>query len=74
MRFSLNNPDSPEAVVSATIWGLDPSLYSEQIAAYARSKYELFDDAQRAAIVAFLEAMTDSSYGEDAIRALREWS
>jgi hypothetical protein len=74
MRFSLNNPDSPEAVVSATIWGLDPSLYSEQIAEYARSKYALFDKAQRAAIVAFLEAMTDSSYGEDAIRALREWS
>jgi hypothetical protein len=74
MRFSLNNPDSPEAVVSAPIWSLDPSLYSERIAAYARSKYALFDEAQRAAIIAFLEAMTDSSYGENAVHALREWS
>jgi hypothetical protein len=74
MRFSLNNPDSAEAVVSATIWDFDPSLYSERIAAHMRSQYELFDDAQRGAIVAFLEAMTDSSYGEDATRALREWS
>ena len=74
MRFSLTNPDSPEAVVSATIWALDPSLYSERIAAYARSKYELFDEAQRAALVSFLEAMTESSYGDDARRALREWT
>jgi len=74
MRFSLNNPDSPEAVVSATIWGLDPSLYSEQLAVYSRSKFELFDETQRGAIVAFLEAMTDSSYGDDALRALREWT
>jgi hypothetical protein len=73
MRYSLNNPDSPEAAVSGTIWALDPSLYSERIAAYARSKYELFDDAQRAAIVSFLEAMTESSYGDDARHALREW-
>lgn len=73
MRFALRNPDSSEAVVSATIWGLDPSMYSERIAAYARSKYVLLDNEQRAAIVAFLEAMTESSYGEDAVRALREW-
>lgn len=73
MRFALRNPDSAEAVVSSTIWALDPSLYSERIAAYARSKYELFDEAQRAAIVSFLEAMTDSSYADDALRALGEW-
>jgi len=73
MRFALLNPDSPEAVVSSTIWALDPSLYSEGIDAYARSKYVLFDEAQRAAIVTFLDAMTDSSYGDDALRALQEW-
>ena len=73
MRFALLNPDSPQAVVSSTIWALDPNLYSDGIAAYARSKYALFDEAQRAAVVAFLEAMTDSSYGDDALRALQEW-
>lgn len=73
LRFALEHPDSSAAVVSATIWDLDPSMYDERIAAYSRSMYVLFDDAQRAAIVAFLEAMTDSSYGADAERALKEW-
>jgi len=73
MGHALENPDSPQAYVSSTIWGLDPSLYDEKIAAYARSKYELFDGAQRAAIVAFLEAMRDSTYGDDAEHALTEW-
>jgi hypothetical protein len=60
--------------VSATIWALDPTLYADRIAAYARSKYVMLDELQRAAIVAFLQAMTDSSYGDDARRALREWT
>ena len=33
----------------------------------------VFDETQRAAIVAFFDAMTDSSYGDDALRALQEW-
>ena len=74
MRYCLNNPDSAEAVVSSTTWHLEPNLYSERIAAYTRSQFELLDEAQRASIVSFLEAMMESSYGDDALHALVEWT
>lgn len=73
MCHALRNPDSSAAYVSGTIWHLDPSLYAPTIAEYARSKFVLFDDAQRQAVVAFLQAMLGSGYREDARKALQEW-
>ena len=71
MRFVLRNPESAEAVVSSTIWALDPTIHEGDLADFARSKYELLADAQRRAVVAFLRAM--AQFDPDAGRALRSW-
>jgi hypothetical protein len=73
MCHALRNPDSGAAYVSGTIWHLDPSLYAPTIEEFTRSKFELFDDAQRKAVIAFLQAMLGSAYREDARNALQEW-
>ena len=70
MRFVLRHPDGGAAVVSSTIWSLQPSLYDEDLAAFARSKFVLLETSHKLAIVAFLEAM--ESY-EDTSGALRDW-
>jgi hypothetical protein len=71
LGFVLRHPDGGAAAVSSTIWSLQPSLYDEPLASFARSKYVGLEAAQRRAIVAFLEAM--SPY-EDTAGALRDWS
>ena len=71
MGFALRHPDGGAAAVSSTIWSLQPSLYDEPLAAFARSKYVGLDTAQRGAVVSFLEAM---SVYEDTADALRDWS
>ncbi|HEX7247543.1 MAG TPA: DUF6714 family protein [Actinomycetota bacterium] len=70
MRFALRHPDGGAAVVSSTVWSLQPSLYDEPLAAFARSKFVLLDAAHRRAIVAFLEAMAPY---EDTTSALDDW-
>ena len=73
MRFALLNPESPEAVIDSAVWALFPSLYRDsKLEEFAISKYALLDDAQRDAIVAFLEAM-DSLGHPDAAGALEYW-
>jgi hypothetical protein len=74
MCHALRNSDSGDAYVSSTIWGLDPPMYAENLARFVASKYALFDDGQKAAVIAFLTAMTDSIYGDDALHALEYWS
>jgi hypothetical protein len=73
LSYALRNRQSAEACVSATIWHLDPALYDEKIAAFTRSKFALFNGAQRAAVIAFLEAMLASDYADDAEHALKSW-
>jgi len=73
LSYALRNPNSAEACVSTTIWHLDPALYDEKIAAFTRSKFELLDAAQRAAVIAFLIAMRESEYADDAEHALGSW-
>jgi hypothetical protein len=70
--FALRHPNSGEACVSGIIWSLDPTLVGPEVRAFGRSKFTLLDDAQRATIASFLQAMTDSIYADDARRALRE--
>lgn len=73
LSYALRNPNRPEACVSTTIWHLDPTLYDEKIAAFTRSKFAELDDGQRAAVIAFLEAMRSSDYADDAEHALGSW-
>jgi hypothetical protein len=74
MTFALRNPDSAEACVSSTIWHLDPSIYDGKLSRFARTKFALLNDSQKGAVREFLRAMRDSSYGDDAARALGEWT
>jgi hypothetical protein len=70
MGFALRHARSGAAAVSSTIWSLDPDVYAEEhLRAFTRSKLAGFDSAQRAATIAFLEAMDD----DDARRALASW-
>jgi hypothetical protein len=70
LLWVLRHPDSPEAVVDSTVWSLCPSVAPADLRDFVRSKYELLDDAQRRAVVVFLEAMADHP---DAAAALAEW-
>ena len=58
MGFALRHRDSGAAAVDSTIWSLDPDVYKEEnLREFTRSKLAGFDDAQRAATIAFLEAV-----------------
>jgi hypothetical protein len=63
MRRVLRHPGSGAAVVGSTLWSLTPE--------WSLVKFVDFDTAQRAAVITFLEAMTD--YDEDAWRGLEYW-
>jgi hypothetical protein len=70
MGFTLRHVGSGAAVVGSTIWSLDPGAYAEEhLRAFTRSKLVGFDAAQRAATIAFLEAVDD----EDSRHALAWW-
>jgi hypothetical protein len=73
MRFALRHPDSGAAAVDSTVWGLWPFVYEDaEIREFAASKLTLFTDDQRAAVIAFLDAMSGLHH-EDAAKALRYW-
>jgi hypothetical protein len=63
MRWVLRHPDGGAAVVGSTLWALTPE--------WSLVKFGDFDAAQRAAVIAFLEAMT--AFDEDAWRGLEYW-
>jgi hypothetical protein len=71
MLFVLRHPESPEAVVSSTIWAFDPTIYETNLRDFVASKFALLDGDQRTAIAAFLEAM--SEHDPDAARARAYW-
>lgn len=70
MSWVLRHPKSPAAVVDSTLWALAPSRNPPELVAFALSKFMLLDEAQRAAIAAFLEALKDL---EDVDEALEYW-
>ena len=71
LSYCLRNPESPEAVVDSTVWAFLPTMFVSSLQDYVASKFSLLDDAQRAAVEAFLEAMVP--FNQDAGRALEYW-
>jgi hypothetical protein len=60
LSFALRHLDTGAAAVDSTIWSLSPDRYDDpELRAFARSKLEPLDERQRAAAVAFLEAVRD---------------
>jgi len=69
MVFALRNSKSGAAVVDSTVFALTPQ--SGGLAEFAASKFTLFDQAQRAAVVAFLTAIDGDV---DVANALPLWA
>lgn len=71
MRWSLAHPDSIEYVVESTLRAFDPGPEGANLRDFQRSKFALFDAAQRRAVIGFLEAFeADSDLGPTAAMAL----
>jgi Family of unknown function (DUF6714) len=77
MSFTLRHLDSGAAVVDSTIWSLAPVFYSDPgIQDFVVSKLATLTDGQRAAVVAFLDAVRelgDDYLAEQAGLALGYW-
>jgi hypothetical protein len=77
LRFALRRLDSGAAAVDSTIWSLSPPRYDDPgLQAFAASKLEPLDERQRAAAVAFLEAVRelgDEHVAAEAELALGWW-
>jgi hypothetical protein len=68
MSFALRHQDGGAAVVGSTVYALAPA--QGDLRDFSLSKFDLFDQAQREAVLAFLEAM--AGY-EDVDEALEYW-
>jgi uncharacterized protein DUF6714 len=77
MGFTLRRLDSGAAAVDSTIWSLAPVFYEDAaIQDFAVSKFASFDEQQRAAVMAFLEAVIESGddyVADQAAKALSWW-
>jgi len=77
MGFTLRRLDSGAAAVDSTIWSLAPVFYEDPgIQEFAVSKFASLDEGQRAAVIAFLEAVVELGYeyvAEQAGMALSWW-
>ena len=77
MSFTLRRPGSGAAAVDSTIWSLAPVFYDDPgLKDFTVSKLATLTEPQRAAVVAFLEAVRDSGeeyVAEQAGRALGWW-
>ena len=69
LSWVLRHPDGGAAVVSATIFALAP-VADDPLRSFMLSKFSLLDEAQSAAVVAFLRAMAPY---EDVSAALAYW-
>jgi hypothetical protein len=68
MSFALRHQDGGAAVVGSTVYALTPA--QGELREFSLSKFALFDDAQRSAVLAFLGAMISH---EDVDEALEYW-
>ena len=60
MSFTLRRLDSGAAAVDSTIWSLAPVFYEDEaLKDFTASKVSTLTDEQRAAVIAFLEAVTE---------------
>jgi len=77
LRFALRHLDTGAAAVDSTIWSLSPPRYDDPgLQAFTESKLEPLDERQRAAAVAFLDAVRelgDDHVAAEAELALRWW-
>jgi hypothetical protein len=77
MGFALRRLDSGAAAVDSTIWSLAPVFYEDAaIGEFVVSKLSALTDRQRAAVIAFLEAVCelgDDYLGGQAGKALAWW-
>jgi hypothetical protein len=77
MGFTLRHLDSGAAAVDSTIWSLAPVFYEDAaIQDFTVSKFASLSDAQRDAIVAFLDAVVDLGdvyVADQAGKALSWW-
>ncbi len=77
MGFTLRHLDSGAAAVDSTIWSLAPVFYDDAgIQDFVISKLSSLTESQRAAVVAFLEAVRelgDDYVAEQAGKALSWW-
>ena len=77
LRFALRHLDTGAAAVDSTIWSLSPPRYDDPgLQAFTESKLEPLDERQRAAAVAFLDAVCelgDDHVAAEAELALRWW-
>ena len=69
MSYALRHPTTDQPVVGSTVFALTP-MPEEPTRSFSLSKFSLFDQPQRAAVVAFLEAMAEH---EDVDAALDHW-
>ena len=77
MGFTLRRLDSGAAAVDSTIWSLAPVFYEDAaIQDFTVSKFASFTESQRAAVIAFLEAVVetgDDYVADQAGKALSWW-
>jgi hypothetical protein len=77
MGFALRRLGSGAAAVDSTIWSLAPVFYEDAgLQDFAVSKLSALTEEQRAAVIAFLEAVVelgDAYVAEQAERALAWW-
>jgi hypothetical protein len=69
MSYALRHPTTDQPVVGSTVFALTP-MPEEPTRTFSLSKFSLFDRAQQAAVVAFLESMAEH---EDVDAALDHW-
>jgi Family of unknown function (DUF6714) len=78
MGFTLRHLESGAAAVDSTIWSLSPVFYDDEgLKDYVVSKFASLTDGQRAAVVAFLEAVRelgDEYVADQATQALSHWA
>jgi hypothetical protein len=71
LAFALRHLDSGAAAVDSTIWSLSPRRYDDpELQAFTISKLEPLDERERAAVVAFLEAVRE--HGDEHVAAEAE--
>jgi hypothetical protein len=78
MSFTLRHLESGAAAVDSTIWSLAPVFYEDAgLKDFVVSKLASLTDSQRAAVVAFLEAVRelgDEYLADQATQALSYWA
>ena len=71
LSFALRHLDSGAAAVDSTIWSLSPPRYDDPgLQEFTVSKFEVLDERQREAAVAFLDAVRE--LGDDHVAAEAE--